>query len=299
MSAIPAATVAPKPIRRLRRILWQIARRLRSTLTVKTQQGLLTVSSADKVIGKSLYCRGEYELDWVRRVARLLEEHGRLPPSGSGAVLDIGANMGVISIGLLKDGLFHRAIALEPDPGNFALLDRNVRQNGLEARFACLAYAASDREARLQFELSGDNYGDHRVRTGAGAGGERYDESGRAVIEVPAAPLDQLLGLVPADFAEHVALVWIDVQGHEGQVFKGGGRFFRRDIPVQAEIWPYGIRRAGMDAGGFCALAQELWPYYWLLENDAFVRHSIADLPALFARFGDGNKSTNVVFARF
>lgn len=297
MSSIPAAKVHPKPIRRLRRLLWQIARRLRDTLTVKTQQGLLTVFSADKVIGKSLYCRGEYELDWVRRVARLLDEHGRL--SRQGTVLDIGANMGVISIGMLLDGLFEKAIALEPDPANFALLGRNIRQNDLEARFACLAHAASDREAKLEFELSGDNYGDHRIRMGGGSGAERYDESGRKVIEVPAAPLDRLLGLVPAEFAERVALVWIDVQGHEGQVFKGGERFFRRDIPVQAEIWPYGIRRAGMEARTFCALAQELWPYYWLLENDSFVRHPIADLPALFAEFGEGNRSTNVVFARF
>jgi len=44
-------------------------------------------------------------------------------------VLDVGANLGVISIGMLVNGDVAAAIGVEPDPDNYALLERNIAQN--------------------------------------------------------------------------------------------------------------------------------------------------------------------------
>jgi len=41
-------------------------------------------------------------------------------------VLDVGANLGVISIGMLVNGDVAAAIGVEPDPDNYALLERNI-----------------------------------------------------------------------------------------------------------------------------------------------------------------------------
>lgn len=286
------------PMYAVRWLDWQFRRRVQKTLTVQTKQGLFTVFSVDNSIGKSLYCYGEYETEWVQQVISFLREQGRLSQDDKRTVLDIGANMGVISISLLNAGLMDKAIAIEPDPKNFALLRRNVRQNGLAEYFVCLQYAVSDRDGVLKFELSENNYGDHRVRRGTGsvAGDERYHESRRVVIDVPAAKLDRLIKFAPAGFVNSLALVWIDVQGYEGYAFNGGERLFARNIPVQAEIWPYGIRRAGMNANEFCDIANRLWNYYWVLEKGKFVCFPISNLYKLFNQLGTAGTFSNVIF---
>jgi len=45
--------------------------------------------------------------------------------------------------------------------------------------------------------------------------------------------------------ADDVDLVWIDVQGHEGQLLSGASALLERRLPVVMELWPYGLRRAG------------------------------------------------------
>jgi FkbM family methyltransferase len=229
-----------------------------------------------------------------------------LPEPGCGTVVDVGANMGVISIGMLRDGQFARAVALEPDPRNFALLRHNLQQNALGAeRCVCLRQGASNQAGELQFELSADNYGDHRIRAAATQGGaagtdtDRFEESCRSVTTVPVDTLDQLLASTPPAFAEDAALVWIDTQGHEGYVFAGGRRTFARGMPVVAEFWPYGIRRSGMSQRQFCEIAASQWSHYWVWRRERhFVRYPIASLDSLFAELSDDGDFDNIVLTQ-
>ncbi|MFM7070895.1 MAG: FkbM family methyltransferase [Planctomycetota bacterium] len=148
-----------------RRFRWRVSGALCGQITVDTRQGKLTVSTADQIIGKSLFLHGGFEDAYVAATLSFLRAEGMLPAKGTGTVVDIGANLGVISIGMMRDAEFARAIAIEPDPYNFSLLQRNTRQNGLTpATFACLRRAVSDRAGEVPFELSKDNFGDHRVR---------------------------------------------------------------------------------------------------------------------------------------
>jgi hypothetical protein len=150
----------------IRILCWEILRRLRSSLTVSTKQGRFTINlGKEDYIGRDLYANGEYELEVVSATMDFLRSIGKCPPKGEGTVVDIGANIGVISIGLLHTGECHRAIAIEPEPRNVALIERNVRQNGLQSKYITLPFAASNQRGELVFELSDDNFGDHRVRT--------------------------------------------------------------------------------------------------------------------------------------
>ncbi len=82
--------------------------------------------------------------------------------------------------------------------------------------------------------------------------------------------------LIPS--AEDVALVWMDTQGFEGQIFKGGRSLFSNDIPVNVEMWPYGIQRSGMELEEFVHVVTELWPVFCVNTNGVYIKHSIGEL---------------------
>lgn len=276
---------------RLRATLWPLLKRVRKTVTIATRQGRLTVATTDDAIGKSLFCEGQYELDLVTRTLAFLRERGRLPPRGQGTMADVGANNGVISIGALTAGELDKAIAIEPDPGNVALLQRNVEQNGLTTRVTCVPRAVSSAAGKVEFELSDSNLGDHRVRTAPPQPGQSdlYGESRRAVITVEAMRLDDLLS------GRDLSLIWMDVQGHEGHVLAGADRLISLGIPVVCEVWPYGLRRAGTSDEAFASTARRYWKEYWVLRDGAYVRAPIEELPALLSGL-TGVDYANVVF---
>jgi FkbM family methyltransferase len=248
---------------------WAFLRATRHTVTVQTKQGLLTVSTRDRVIGRRLFRRGQYQHDLTQRSVSFLRERGLLPPRGEGVVLDVGANIGVISVGLLFNGEFEAAIGIEPDPTNFALCKQNVLQNDLADRFTALQMAASDRTETLQLELSPDHFGDHRVRSpvDGNACTPAAFNAGRASITVEARPIDDILDSLPSPLTDKISLVWIDVQGHEGYAFAGGSRLFSGRAPVVAEIWPSGIKQSGMGLQRFCEIASGYWSHYWLWQE--------------------------------
>lgn len=280
-----------------RKLIWRLHRRLADTATIRTRQGRLTISLRDRAIGKRLYCRREYELALTGRVLALLRAEGLMPPRGRGTLLDVGANMGVIAVGMLTRGELHAAIAVEPAPENVALLRRNIRQNGLADRCCCLPRAASDREGELTFELSETNFGDHRVQAGDARAAESFGESTRRTITVPARPLDALLdepSMKP--WIDDLALVWIDVQGHEHHVLRGARRLLASGVPIACEVWPYGLRRAGASPRAFAETVRGLRPRFWAPDGARFRAHPTAELDRYLAGFGDSLRYENLVF---
>ena len=295
---------APKPLKRLywkyRLLLWQIHRRYSDSITIKTKQGIFKLPvTANDAISKHLYSRKEFELGLIKNSLAFLRSIGRCPPKGQGTVLDIGANNGVISIGMLATGEFANAIAVEPDPQNFALLQQNVRENNLENQFACLNFAASDQASTLEFELSDSNFGDHRVHYNRPQNSpDLFHESQRRVIQVQAETVDHLIQNLKDPAATNPALVWIDVQGHEGFVFQGAKQLLKKDIPVMVEIWPYGIARTGMSPAEFCSIAADLWSTFWIEHKARFEKRSLVELPAFVDQIGDQGAFKNVIFTK-
>ena len=296
--------LALRPLRQLhwsyRLLLRRVSRRFRESVTLKTKQGVFTLPlDANDAVSKHLYARREFELELISSSLSFLRSAHKCPPPGKGTVLDIGANNGVISIAMLARGEFQRAIAVEPDPRNFSLLQHNVRLNDLDSRFICLNCAASDGQAEINFELSETNYGDHRVRRELHESSrELFNESRRRVIRVEGDTIDNLLDGVADSFRADLSLVWLDVQGYEGYVFRGASKLLARDIPVMAEIWPYGLARAGMSQEDFCAIASEIWPTYWVPRRRRMVPYPIESLAAFLEELGTDGDFKNVLFTK-
>jgi FkbM family methyltransferase len=207
-----------------------------------------------------------------------------LPPRGTGTVVDIGANIGLISIGLLLEGEFRDAIGVEPDPVNFGLLKRNIAQNGLTERYRSVQAAATAEKSEVRLGLSPDNFGDHRISAAAN----------RVSIPVAGTPIDEIVA------AADVSFVCIDTQGYEAAVLAGGQALFGTGVPTLAEVWPYGLEQSERGVAEFCALAAGYWGSFWVWRrSERYVQYPIAFLPKFCEELGTAEgQYDDVLFTR-
>lgn len=267
-------------------------------LTVPTENGLLSFSNGDEMIGRTLYVRRSWEIDLIRSSIGYLREQGHIGAAGGDVVLDVGANVGMIAIGMLKHGYFRAALAFEPAAANFALLERNIRQNEMAGAIRAYHCALSDSSSEMTLELSGENFGDHRLRMSALPAPGEQNEQARQTVSVPVRTLDEVLAETGAVPAERIDLVWVDIQGHEGQFLRGARATLAHGMPMVSELWPYGIRRAGLDAGAFTEIAAESFTHFVRVEPEAGLceRHPITALPQMFDAYPSANDLQEVIF---
>ena len=185
-----------------------------------------------------------------------------------GYLIDIGANIGTVCIPLVRDSVFRRALAFEPEPRNFGYLTRNIEQNALSDRVLPFQIALSATSGEVEFELCPENRGDHRVRLSAPLTDYNYfHERERSVIKVPARTLDEMLGSLEIG-TEEINMLWMDVQGHEGHILRGGQSLIASGLPLVFEFWPYGLQSAGVDLEWFVDFISGRFTQLWDLESD-------------------------------
>lgn len=182
---------------------------------------------------------------------------------GAGSWIDLGANIGTTVIPAAQAGASCHAV--EADPGNLALLRRNLARNDVADKVAVHACAVWGRQAELTLERAPSNLGDHRVRTGDPLGDSAYGEQHRQTISVPAMPPDML---IDADGLHGPVLVKLDIQGAEGHAFSGGRRLFDRADAALLEYWPYGLRRLGTKPEALFGLVREHFSHAALVADD-------------------------------
>jgi FkbM family methyltransferase len=243
-----------------RELLFDVAGRFTDALLVHGPDGDLLVSTRDRSIGRQIAIDGRFDGTYLDRLLAILDEL-QLPWRGR-AFLDIGANIGTTSIALLNRG-FAYGHAFEPEPFNYKLLQANLALNALLDRCHTERVALSDAEGTALLEIDRKNLGDHRIGTQGTREVTRLPGEDKSGTEpVPIKPLNSFVrqGAVNLD---DLALVWVDVQGHESAVLAGGGKIFDKQIPLFIEYWPYGLR-AGSGLDEFEAAAQR--SYRWFLD---------------------------------
>lgn len=198
-------------------------------------------------------------------------------------VVDVGANIGYFTLLFARAvGPSGRVIALEPEPGNLALLRRNVEVNGYR-NVTIVPKAAWHEPDTLTLHVSGKNRGDHRLF----AADER-----RSTIRVDAGPLDRL-----AEIPQVVHVVKMDIQGAEMRALEGmrGVLERNRDVVLVTELWPDGLRRAGTDPRAFVQALRTLGFGLHVLAEDGSL--AAADVERLRASL-DGEQYANLVCSR-
>lgn len=277
---------------------WEILTHLpERDLTVDTVHGRLTFSSRDKFIGRSLYTAGYYGYSQLLKAINILKAYDKLAETNQGYVVDIGANIGTICIPLVKDGVFSKALAYEPEPRNFEYLTRNIKQNKISDRVSAYQLALSSANNEVELELAADNYGDHRIRTKApSANFDSLNELDRKVIRVPVQSLDfaiRSLGIDPKE----IKLLWMDVQGHEGHVLQGAQSLIATGVPLVFELWPYGLCSAGTNIELFVEFVINHFTYLWDLSSDHPEELPVSSIREMFEtlKSDDASAQTDVL----
>ncbi|AYM13053.1 FkbM family methyltransferase [Agrobacterium tumefaciens] len=222
-----------------RRIVTQEVEKHRFSIT-DTATGAFVTYTADKVIGHSIRNAGGFEEQAINGAIQIAESSG--VPVKRNVFVDVGANIGTHSIFAVNSG-FKKAICVEADRNNYRLLRANQILHDVDAICINHLVAASDAEGEIEIQISPFNFGDHRV----GHKNEAQSVHGEEAWEIQVIhtkPLDDIIRSSGVDFGD-LGLVWIDTQGHEGQVLSGAHGILQADAPIVTEFWPYGLERSG------------------------------------------------------
>lgn len=269
-----------------REVFYEIAPKNQLLLAHTTENIYYIVNTSDKVIGKSVYRdRKSYDSNHLTDALKLI-------PSKKSILIDVGANIGTIGILGVSKGYFEQCIAFEPEPNNFKILKHNVSLNGLSDRFNLKNEALSNvAHGSIEFELSENNFGDHRVRIITTSG--RHNEADREVISVAVNTIDKALKDVKLD----KCVLFMDTQGFEGHVLSGARKLIEANVPIITEFWPYGLKRSGGIDLFYEVLINSGYTSMWDLKSPATkMQFSIEQIKAIASNLGDDGKFTDLLF---
>jgi FkbM family methyltransferase len=152
---------------------------------------------------------GGYEDATVQAIGR------EVAASDSKTLVDVGANIGLVSLAVLAAVPGSRAFAFEPGPHQHDLLAETVRVNDLETRLELSQVALADRTGTASFAV-------HTSRHAAGDGLLDTGRSGKArLVEVETTTLDDWW---KGHGRPQIAVVKLDTEGSELLILRGARR---------------------------------------------------------------------------
>ncbi len=251
---------------------------------INTDSEIFLVNLDDHEIAKSLFCTGLFDFEKLLTSIDIIKAKNK--NFESNVLVDIGANIGTISIPAIKRGVFEKIVAFEPNIENSKLLKVNLILNNIDDKFVVHQSAVGNENTYLDMELSSNNSGDHRISVSDSNG--IYNESNRKKIQVKSVKLDSVL----TELHPLKTLIWIDVQGYEGHVLAGAKNILKNKIPLVIEFWPYGLNRTS----GLPLLISSLSQYkgfYDLASPGEF--HDINELNLYYNKIGLDGKFVDLL----
>jgi FkbM family methyltransferase len=204
-------------------------------LGVESDIGLICVSPYDYGQSRRIFVNRRIS---YRPLERALEtaRAGGADPAGDGRVfIDVGANIGIVTVTALKRHGFRRAVSIEPEPDNFRLLEVNVTLNRGDAEVRTFNIAVSSGVGEAPLLLNRGSHGEHALVAGAAAA------DAADVVKVPTRPLDDVLAEA-GHRPEDVGFLKIDTEGHEPRVLQGAARVLSASPPAMIEYAPFRYR---------------------------------------------------------
>ena len=189
------------------------------------RHGVMLVNPNDLYMGQSFLRYGECCEHEIQILLQLLSHPQRLSgPLNTGMVIEVGSNMGVHTIPLARELARQQRpmLAFEPQPVIFQQLCANLALNGI-MNVTALPYACSAEHGMVSFDPPD-------YRSPGNFGGTAMMGSTPSALPsartAPCYPLDSLVDETP------VALIKIDVEGHELRVLKGAQQILAHFHPI-------------------------------------------------------------------
>ena len=262
--------------RRPRQILSAVGRRLsRAERDHVLQDPGETVTVDLEGLQLEVMAAGMHDASWYVQRPAFEEKGSRLYPliaaAGYENFVDVGANVGLISILARRANPALRGIAIEPDPRVATLLLRNLERHGFDDTEVVTALAGESDSDAESFRLNPASSLDNRV---LGEPGEDWP-----AVDVPAV---SLAGLLDELGVSGPTFFKIDTQGFERQVLAGAEPWLRGTPgwTIKMEFAPHWLRSQGTDPA---ALLSELTGLYEVAEAPARLGFETPSIASLFA----------------
>jgi FkbM family methyltransferase len=177
------------------------------------------------------------EDDYAHMTTREDDIIEKFRPRDGGIVVDVGAHYGRYTlIAAKRVGPKGKVIAIEADPNNFDMLNKNIKLNELSEHVITLNYAASSNKSKVKLSIPEKKSG-HTIYSSIITSRAPTEKS----IEVNANTLDNLLHENEISL-EQLNWIKIDVEGAELDVLKGATNILSKskDISLLIEIHDVG-----------------------------------------------------------
>ena len=173
-------------------------------------------------------------------------------------VLDIGANIGYYTLLAARlVGPQGAVYAFEPDPDNFALLQKNIHQNGYQ-NVVLENRAVSNQSGKIELFKGGKNWGGHRI----------YDPGdSQEHITIDAIALGEFFKDGPTD----IHLIKMDIEGAEVRAIQGMSNLLEKheNIKLFTEFSPGALRQSGSSPEEYLDLLGQLGFEVYYLDEEA------------------------------
>ena len=170
--------------------------------------------------------RQNYQRDIFQRAIALAEGTGGLSPGG--ALLDVGANIGMHTLYGHLSGRFSRVVSIEASARNFRFLESNIRENGFDDKTSAIRCAGGRTTGTS--ELSRDRANGLKATLRR----KNPDAAAFEIELVDVRPVDSILADFNVDPA-FVTMSWIDVMGFEVEVLAGMPKVIAAGRPLAME----------------------------------------------------------------
>lgn len=164
-----------------------------------------------------------------------------------GDILDIGANIGyTASLFARASDADARVYAFEPEPFNFQLLEKGVRDRRLADRVVPVHSAVGEESGQIELWINDHHHADHRIATGSLR--ENVAHANDGYVTVPITSVDAFVA--QRELTRPVCLIKIDVQGYELAVCRGMSATVdqQKRVAVAVEYMPQALEELGYDA---------------------------------------------------
>ena len=227
------------------------------------------------IISKKLFIDYNFDFEIIKKAVKFLDKNHKRE-----TLLNIGANIGSICIKSVKEKLFNSAVVFEPAKGHFRLLMANIYINKLEDKIKAYQLALSDKKKTLKLSLNQTgNLGDNRIIKNIN------NKQNLKIEKVKSDKLDNFT----SKLNKKNALIFMDVQGHEPYILKGGKKTIKKKIPIVLEFSPLLLDKSWLE--GFSILFKNYKYFYNLHSNNKRKNFNKDNLIALFNKLKSKEKN--------
>ena len=253
---------------------FNLARQFKQGFTNTSEGFDLWIHPNDEILSRSIVYDKIWEPETTKLIKNIIHE--------GDVGIDLGANIGYFTM-LMANlvGTSGKIFSFEPEPQNFEILQKNIKQNHLKNVVANQS-AIGDINGKIKLYLSNTNAGWHKVFPKQFIDYEVSDKN----IDVKICSLDKEFIDKKIDFIK------MDIEGYEWNAIKGGKKILEEnhDVKLIFEFFPMALRANNVKPDTVLTYLLDIgFHIYAIDENMRLLDFSIDDFCTRHANYSSMN----------